>query len=857
MCSENPGFYENQAIDKTQHTAYSWKKPDLVATYDTADTMKWKASETRSCLGLYRERPRPAHSCQRPATPMSVGQDQREECRSLSHLGIFMPLYLLPLLFLGHKTAGATWFSARHRDMCARFGLRRGPLFAAVCACSFFCSWFFSSTVASVVLMYFLDRVLTTTFKEGMDQPRDDAVLWTPFLPRQLGSASTPAAPSRAGDELLFGQLAQMVVSTEKPMTFKERFKRKRTAEDASNRATEGVTVRVTVDSPPVKLSSGQWNDGTQWAGSSPSHKADKKERKAPYFRWPLGWRKKENETIDSQARPQMSTTAANTGAGPSTDDRERLGHTTKIGESTPAKSMPSSTAPDSQASASKADEMTRSRKGPIGIMKPFALVRSNQQIRRQQQEPQQLPSSKPTSAESKTDAQIPVHSTEATRESTKQPQQVPYHHDPHAHELSSKQRGDSRQNQHSTTGSTSPNSSHFQWLHKLRVFWSTAGSKRAAEDEPREGNAPCATSETRVMPPAHQVDPEVRGLPSSEMSECPIGRNTPPYSLVPTNRAPATNDDPEDGGKDTDAKAAFVFDALADRLDLAAEAFITAAAGAANELGVSIPGAESEDSVTPATNSVSPTVPGGCEAATCTTRAAFVTAFDAAAAALPTHVQKMDDSRGEKRESQGDEASGTTQSRKRPRKIKEGKGNKKKQGRKSTGSSNRSSRRTSGRSSGRQTPRLSHKSDPQAKGPAPVVVAVMQQEEQPGVLKNAEELRKAAEHRCPVAPQEPPAPGGSTAQPEDSIAEAPGCARDAERDNLHNKGSSQLSKSSLQKSRGPDRENQKSSDAATEKGTAGTTKTGQQESCAKKKTADQHVDGSRPTLSKKATKKG
>ncbi|KAL3244882.1 hypothetical protein MRX96_018471 [Rhipicephalus microplus] len=42
MCSENPGFYASQAIDKTQHTAYSWKKPDLLATYDTADTMKWK-----------------------------------------------------------------------------------------------------------------------------------------------------------------------------------------------------------------------------------------------------------------------------------------------------------------------------------------------------------------------------------------------------------------------------------------------------------------------------------------------------------------------------------------------------------------------------------------------------------------------------------------------------------------------------------------------------------------------------------------------------------------------------------------------------------------------------------------------
>ncbi|XP_077508240.1 uncharacterized protein LOC144119529 [Amblyomma americanum] len=42
LCSERPDFYANQAIDKIQHTAYSWRKPDVVATYDTADTMRWK-----------------------------------------------------------------------------------------------------------------------------------------------------------------------------------------------------------------------------------------------------------------------------------------------------------------------------------------------------------------------------------------------------------------------------------------------------------------------------------------------------------------------------------------------------------------------------------------------------------------------------------------------------------------------------------------------------------------------------------------------------------------------------------------------------------------------------------------------
>ncbi|KAL3244883.1 hypothetical protein MRX96_018472 [Rhipicephalus microplus] len=166
-------------------------------------------------------RPRSGRSYQRPATPMSVGQEQREECRNLSHLGLFMPFYLLPLLFLGHKQASCAYclllppllwafnslpkpatalahlvtvpllglmdaervarqylavdilmmvpllflvvvmdhwshvVPSTAQAMCARFGLRRGQLFTAVCACSFACSWFFSSAVASVAIMYF------------------------------------------------------------------------------------------------------------------------------------------------------------------------------------------------------------------------------------------------------------------------------------------------------------------------------------------------------------------------------------------------------------------------------------------------------------------------------------------------------------------------------------------------------------------------------------------------------------------------------------------------------------------------------------------------------------------------------
>ncbi|XP_049520846.1 uncharacterized protein LOC119445117 [Dermacentor silvarum] len=55
------------------------------------------------------QQPQHAHFHQLPSTPMSVVEEQRKECRSLSHLGIFMPLYLLPLLFLGPKYGGCLY----------------------------------------------------------------------------------------------------------------------------------------------------------------------------------------------------------------------------------------------------------------------------------------------------------------------------------------------------------------------------------------------------------------------------------------------------------------------------------------------------------------------------------------------------------------------------------------------------------------------------------------------------------------------------------------------------------------------------------------------------------------------------
>lgn len=90
-------------------------------------------------------------------------------------------LTMVPLLFL--VVVMDRWSDvvlSTAQGMCARFGLRRGPLFAGACACSFACSWVFSSAVASVALLYFLDRVLTTTFRENMDQAQDGGALWSP-----------------------------------------------------------------------------------------------------------------------------------------------------------------------------------------------------------------------------------------------------------------------------------------------------------------------------------------------------------------------------------------------------------------------------------------------------------------------------------------------------------------------------------------------------------------------------------------------------------------------------------------------------------------------------------------------------
>ncbi|XP_070390285.1 uncharacterized protein [Dermacentor albipictus] len=946
------------------------------------------------------QRPHHSHSHQPPATPMSVVEEQWKECRSLSHLGIFMPLYLLPLLFFGPKYGGCLYclllplllwafnslpkpvtslvhlvtvpllglmdtervahkylaadvltmvpllflvvvmdrwsdvVLATAQGMCARFGLRRGPLFAGACACSFACSWVFSSAVASAALLYFLDRVLTTTFRENMDQAQDGGALWSPPPRRrssQQDSASMAARPPHEEDHVLFERLTQLVLSTQKPKSPTRHFKREREADEVSNlsQPTDGATTTVTIDETSGKLPSTHSNEDVQRIDASSSHKADNK-RKAPFRLWRLGWYKWNKPPAKPKGRREALTqTAASMDAALSTDPRECLGHVAKQGESAPADSMPTSAAPVGQASASQADKVPQSRKGPFGIATPFAAVRKRRQLRRlkkqqqqqqQQQEqrqpqkqeppqrPQQLPSSNPTFAESKTDAEIPVQSTMATSKTTAEPLRLS--HD--QHESSNKQRDDSHLDRHpnTPTGATSqhPSSqSRFQWLRKFSVFGGTSGPKRIAEEKSKEGNAPRAASKMRETHPTHQrpADRENEGssLSWTELSECRLSSRER-YASVSSSRAPATKRE-DDNVKEVGR--VFVFDALAEHLDFARKAFITAAAGVVNELGVPIPGAESEISITPEASILSPAVQGSG----CATAPNSVTPMDGAvlfsldratALDVPTHALKTDE-RDEKKEAQGDEASDKTHLKKRSRKNRHGREKKKQQTCRSSASSSKSSGRSSERSSRSQTPRASNKINLQGKRNAPVFVSFREEEQHD--LKGSEanpdgsssdgkgreakayegvdfaattERRRhegpsarlvepnaceitdinAQEARWPPAREAPEVPEQFLVQLEArkvSLAiAASASARDAEqggqhgsleRESLH-KGS-QLSKSSLKKSRGSDHPKSKLGDTGAKKAAVKMSKTGH-ERRTKRKPADHHLGSPRPT---------
>ncbi|KAK8787577.1 hypothetical protein V5799_022645 [Amblyomma americanum] len=236
----------------------------------------------------------------------SLSIEERQDCRSLSHLGILMPLYLMPLFFLGTKYGGCLYclllpllllafnslpkpsaalvhlvtvpllelmapeeiarqylcpcrrhdcgplyeVNTRHSrssrvatqadiltvalvlflvvvvdrwselvlhlacGVCARFGLQRKRLFVGTCLSSFAFAWLFSGPLVSVTLLYFLDRVLSTIYKENMDRTPDVSSR----SPRRGSVQESSSMRSlSAADQVLFDRLAQVALSLKKP----------------------------------------------------------------------------------------------------------------------------------------------------------------------------------------------------------------------------------------------------------------------------------------------------------------------------------------------------------------------------------------------------------------------------------------------------------------------------------------------------------------------------------------------------------------------------------------------------------------------------------------------------------------
>ncbi|XP_077508518.1 uncharacterized protein LOC144119874 [Amblyomma americanum] len=113
------------------------------------------------------------------------------------------------------------------QGICARFGLRRGPLFAVVCTCAFVSAFLFSGIVTSVAILYFVDRVLFAIFSEDMDRT-PDVLPYGILRSTQQETASMQSA--HFGDQVLFDRLAQVVLTMKKPQ---RRFMRRKKKADA------------------------------------------------------------------------------------------------------------------------------------------------------------------------------------------------------------------------------------------------------------------------------------------------------------------------------------------------------------------------------------------------------------------------------------------------------------------------------------------------------------------------------------------------------------------------------------------------------------------------------------------------
>ncbi|KAK8774218.1 hypothetical protein V5799_011246 [Amblyomma americanum] len=193
------------------------------------------------------------------------------------------------------------------QGVCARFGLRRRTLFVGVCLCSFVSAWLFSAAVASVALLYLLDRICVTIFKKNMDRPPDVARC-SLRRPSQLEWSSE--RPVRADDEALFDRLAQVVLSMKKPKRSEHRLKTGTESEDKDAVVNQGSSaaaltpVSIVNTSPEVHRQIPEATSSSDDVELTDAGKPQRngKNKKARFGLWRLQWSKKR-----APVNPQVS----------------------------------------------------------------------------------------------------------------------------------------------------------------------------------------------------------------------------------------------------------------------------------------------------------------------------------------------------------------------------------------------------------------------------------------------------------------------------------------------------------------------------------------------------------------------
>ncbi|KAL3229403.1 hypothetical protein MRX96_023590 [Rhipicephalus microplus] len=170
--------------------------------------------------------PGPAESSGYTLPSYSDTADERQECRSLSHLGILMPLYLLPLLFLGTKYGGCVYclllplllwaFNSLPKPGAALVHMITVPLMGLMKPEQIAHQYL---SVEALALAMMLCLVVAVDHWSDLSLHlalNGIPVLWD-CVAGSLQETSSMRSVAATGDQVLFERLTQVVLSMQKP----------------------------------------------------------------------------------------------------------------------------------------------------------------------------------------------------------------------------------------------------------------------------------------------------------------------------------------------------------------------------------------------------------------------------------------------------------------------------------------------------------------------------------------------------------------------------------------------------------------------------------------------------------------